>query len=266
MHHLYRHLKFTARYFMHNKICYLLVLSFISFYNVTAQDISIKEIKLRPKPETFNTKDSTIVFPIIMTKSTVVNKKINDKIKEEMLFLEDNKISTTTALTDRISEGLINMSYEITFKKNGILSMNIYSEGCGAHCSSWNTYFNFDLKTGDEISIEDIVDRSKLDSLRKIIFTDKTRALEIYKKEQASSLSQNPTDSSLYTWSIERADECMQALELDNFSLLELSLEIIDQCDFPHAIRSQTPTFELKYSYKSIAGFLKPQFLQRLRR
>lgn len=264
MHHLNKHIKSAARYFMNNKTCYLLILSFVFFYNVTAQDISIKEIKLKPKPETFNTKDSTIVFPVVITKSIAINKKINDKIKEEMFLLEDDKISARTALIDHIGSGLINMSYHITFKRNGILSMTIYSEGCGAYCSSWNTYFNFDLKTGDEITIEDIVDKSKFDSLRKIVFTDKTTALETYRKQQTKLLSQNQDDSAAYTWSVELADECMEVLKLDNFSLSEASLQIMDGCEFPHVIRSQTPTFELKYSYKTIAGFLKPQFLRRL--
>ena len=49
---------------------------------------------------------------------------------------EEDSISTHKALREEINGGLINMSYEVSFRKYGILSMNIYAEGCGTYCSS----------------------------------------------------------------------------------------------------------------------------------
>ena len=59
------------------------------------------------------------------------------------------------------------MSYEVTYKRNGILSMNIFAEGCGAHCSSWYTYFNFDLKTGKTLKLSDLISENRIDSFEK---------------------------------------------------------------------------------------------------
>lgn len=235
------------------------------FFSTTvyAQGVSFKEIRLKPNSKFYKTDKPAIIYPIVVTKNKLIDKSINDKIRKEMI--EDDSdlknVSTKKALINRINEGLINMSYKATFIKNNILSFSIYAEGCGAHCSSWNTYFNFDLNTGKVLTITDLISDNNIDSFRKVVSIDKEKFLLQYKKEMNDSLNNNNTDSIAYKWAIEQVDDnCLKDVQIENFSLSGLYIEIIDPCEFPHAIRALEPTFELKYTYQSLSMFLKPRF------
>jgi hypothetical protein len=237
---------------------YLLILLFASFQSTHAQTVTFKEIKLKPKSEFYTTNESTIIYPLAFTNNKPVDKLINDKIKNEMLG--EDAVTARKALTEQSSEGLVNMSYKVSFKKYGILSITIYAEGCGAHCSSWNTYFNFDLKTGKTISIYDLVAENRIDSFRKIVSADKIKALNKYKEEKRN-YSGNDIDSASIHWAIEQVDDnCIGNIQLEHFSLSETGIEIMDPCEFPHAIRALEPDYALKYSYKDMLPFLKPAF------
>jgi hypothetical protein len=181
-----------------------------------------------------------------------------------MLSPGDDKRSTRHILIDRVSTdglGLINLSYEVTYNTNGLLSMDVYAEGCGAHCSSWNTYFNFDLRTGEKINISDIILEGKADSFRNIVFNDKLKALQQFKIEEIAALKQEHIDSISYNWILEQVDSnCAKSVEIDNFSLFNQNIEIIDLCEFPFMLRSQQPAYELKYAYQFLQPFLKPKF------
>ena len=175
---------------------------------------------------------------------------------------DDEKQSIYKTLDEDIKEyGLSNLSYEVTYKGNGLLSFNIFSEGCGAYCSSRRTYFNFDLKTGKKLSITDLILENKLDSFYKIAFADKVKYLREYKEEELNMLKQGDVDSATYDWALEQVDSnCMKDVKLEDFSFSTLNLEINDSCEFPHAIRSQQPTYELKYTYTFLSAFLTPRF------
>ena len=240
------------------KMKYLLVFISLIFHSVYAQTVTFREIKLKPNPRFYKTKLPTIIYPLVVTNNKAVDKLINSKIKTKML--SEDAISVKQALKEQISVGLINMSYEVTFKKQGILSLNIYGEGCGAHCSSWYTYFNFDLKTGKSLSIYDLIAENRIDSFKKKVFADKIKALNKY-KEQEKNYSGNDIDSVTINWAIEQVNEnCIGNVQLDNFSLSGLTIEIMDPCEFPFAIRSQEPDYELKYSYRFMLSFLNSKF------
>src|SRR5688500_4688990 len=246
---------------------FILLFSFVvcCFYT-NAQLVKIKEIKLRPNHKLFNTKDSTIVYPIIVTKNATVSKRINDEIRLQMIDEAYNEMNTQKALSELINERLTNLFYEVTFKNANILSMKIGAEGYGAY-SSWSySYFNFDLKTGKMLTIDDIVEEKKYQNLETIVHKDKRTALEKYKKEEFELFSRKEIDSTTYRWAIEHVDEnCIEGTALSVFSLSSFGIEFIDPCEFPHILKSQTPIYELKYSYKFMTQFLRPGFRNRLK-
>jgi hypothetical protein len=142
-----------------------------------------------------------------------------------------------------------------------LLSMYIYAEGCGAHCSSWNSYFNFDLRTGKEINITDIILEDKIDSFTSIVLHDKLKAFEQYKIEEITEFKEEHIDSISYNWILEQVDSnCAKSAEIGIFSLSNQMVEIINPCEFPFMLRSQQPSYELKYQYKFLGPFLKPKF------
>lgn len=230
------------------------------------QTVTFEEIRLEPNPKFFNVKYVTIVYPIVVTKNSAVDEMINNEIKTQVLDIEDNNASAAKLLAERIDEGLINLSYEVSFKKNNILSMSITSEGCAAYCSSYDNYFNFDLKTGELIGISTIIDETKIDSLRTLVQKEKRRALDEYKKEEILEVDSVHIDSADYRWIVNYVDEnCLDSIEIGNFSLSDSAIEFMDRCVFPHVIRSQEPVYHLVYSYKFLSEFLKPEFKSRLK-
>lgn len=236
---------------------YLILFSSTAF----AQQVSISEIKLRPKPKFYNTREKTITYPVISTGNRRADALINAQIKEECLSPETENQSLTDALKNKLNEGLTILSWEVTLKSKGILSINIFMEVCTAHLNSWTTYFNFDLKTGKSIRISDLVTAGKTDSLKAIVLRDKLKGIAASKTEILDNLHNGDIDSSTYHWALEQIDDnCTKEASLDQFSLSASSITISDPCELSYAIRALQPGYELKYTFKSIAAFLNPRF------
>lgn len=214
-----------------------LIFAFFLFFSFLSQgqNFVIREIKLKPKSSIYKTDKPTIIYPVIEAKNKSAGKLINDAIKKEVLSPEDNRQSLYSCLKENINEyGLSDLYYEVTFNKKGILSINIFSEGCGAYCSSTTSYFNFDIHTGKEITIKDIFDLNGLDSLRKIVYHDKVKVLNKYKIEEQDELKNNYIDSADYNWIIKEIDSnCIKMLNIERFSLSNSEIVIQDECVFP---------------------------------
>lgn len=168
---------------------YFTVILLVSF-SCYGQNITFREIKLSPGSHYYKTTKKTIIYPIVVTNNKRVDSLINSQIKNEVFSPDDEKQSINKTLVENINDGLINLSYKVSYKKNGLLSFSIFSEGCGAYCSSRETYFNFDLKTGKKLSIIDLIIENKLDSFYNIVFADKVKYLREYKEEELSMLRQ----------------------------------------------------------------------------
>ncbi|MEO8712258.1 MAG: hypothetical protein ABI405_09060 [Parafilimonas sp.] len=240
---------------------YLLTLLFFAHISIYGQSVKLREIRLKPNSKYFNTTEKTIIYPIIVTTNKRADSLINSQIKDDVFEIDEEKRNINEILAEHINDyDLINLSYEITYNNDGLLSFSIFSEGCGAYCSSKETYFNFDIKTGQKITISDLLLTEKLNSFRNIVFADKVKALTQYKIEE-SNLANPNIDSTVVNWALEQVDEnCINSVKIDDFSLSSLNIEINDICEFPHAIRSQEPSYELKYSYLFISHFLRPKF------
>jgi hypothetical protein len=222
---------------------------------------SIKEIRLSPNSKYYNTKELTITFPVVVTNNPQIDKLINTQIKDEMFYPDNIKQSLKAVLDENVNDGLINLSYQITYNNDGLLSFSISAEGCGAHCSSWDTYFNFYLLSGMKVSISDVFLSDKIDSFKKIVQFEKKNSLAKYRLEEKTLFNNNEIDSSTYDWAIAQVDEnCINQVSIESFSFSNNLIEIFDPCEFPHVIRSQEPIIELKYTYNSIKEFLTPKF------
>ncbi|MBI2731025.1 MAG: hypothetical protein HYX40_09780 [Sphingobacteriales bacterium] len=246
------------------KYIFLLPLSFF-FYNAFTQTASFKEIRMRPNPKYYKTSDITIIYPLISTKNSKTDQLINNSIRTAIIGEEDVKGSLKAALLHMSADGTTDLSYEITYNKNWVLSLTIYSQGCGAYCSSSYNYLNFDLKTGKEIEAGDLIIKEKKDSLEKIILAKKTNSLSNYKKEELSMLNNDEIDTATYEWAIQEVDSvCIKEISLQNFVISKNNIEFKSDCDFPHIIKSQEPFLELKFSLVFLKSFLAPVYRQRL--
>lgn len=238
-------------------IVLLLVINQLAF----AQSVKVSAFKQKVVNELFTNNEDTITYPVISAASAAVSKKINAQISAT--FIDSVYINQpfNIGLDSAISHGLINMSYEVTYNQNNVLSLTIDAEGCGAYCTEWNTYFNFDLTNGKAIALSDILKENKKEPFTKLVFNKKKEELAAYKEDLAESLKKKEIDLETYNWALEEVNSnCIKSISLSQFSISATELVVADNCPFPHVIRFIEPTYKLNYTYAELKEFLKPEW------
>ena len=244
---------------------FLLAALLIASFSCYGQSAKFSEIKLKSKSDYYTNSESSIIYPIINSGNKKIDSLINFRVKIDLLFPDDESQDINDVLAEDINDyGLTDLTYKVTYNGYGLLSFIVFIEGCGAYCSSSYIYLNFDLKTGKKLEITDLIKEDKIDSFKQIVFAKKIKTLNQYKMEELNSLKENDIDTATYDWVMKEINSCIEEVNIDNFSLSSSSLEIMDICGFPHAIRSQEPDFELKYDYTFLKKFLRPEFKKKL--
>ena len=232
-------------------------------YAVADAQVKVNEIRLKFGSEYHKAKEPDVIYPVVSTGNNKVDDKINFSIIHE-LTSDDSIKDISKALYFAMNDGLSELDYNITLNTKDILSLRLNAMGCGAYCESYFLYFNFNLKTGDRISINEVID--DVDSFAKIVLGDKLKAINADRKEKDSLLAANVIDTSTYKFVMDYVSEhCMKEVRIDKFLLYKTFLEIIDPCQFPHAVQALQPLYELKYSYKKIKRLLDPIFAEKIR-
>ncbi|MEO7522482.1 MAG: hypothetical protein ABIT58_00230 [Ferruginibacter sp.] len=242
----------------------LLLIIFFAYVPTYGQNFSIKEIKMRPDKKFYSGKDTTIIYPVFTTSNPTINKLINNAIEKAVFQLIDPHKSLHQKLKEFLEDGMVTLNYKVTFKKNGLLSLDVYIEGCGAYCEGHSEYLNFDLRNGKKITTFDLIEVSKLDSFKRFIYNNIKESLIQYKNVDLKTLILEDVDPSTYFFAIESMEYCLINIKFDEFSITSNGIEFVSICPFPHAIRAYGPGDNYPYEYKSIEGFLKPEFRRRI--
>ena len=126
-----------------------------------------------------------IYKPIIKMKDKVVEKKINKKIEDTInqyekrildLSEKDNEFNKVNGLD--IKQYILNINNTIHYNDDDILSMTleVYTYMGGAHGSTMDIPFNFDVKTGNRGVLEDFLGNNE--NYNKIIIDNIRRAVD----------------------------------------------------------------------------------------
>ena len=100
-------------------------------------------------------------FPIIKTGNKEIDSLINFDLKNKFTSNEYPTDSIDSTLIKWADDQIIDIDFKVTYNKNGILSINISAEGCGAYCSYWTEYFNYSTVTGKTLDFSEIIDTTK---------------------------------------------------------------------------------------------------------
>lgn len=195
-------------------------------------------------------------FPIIRVENERVSKVINEDLKERFFGSEYSEFPIEKTIIEWGDENITYLDFEITYNKNGILSLNISTEGCGAYCTNWTAYYNYSTITGDFFMPEDIIKISEIKD--KINGNKKSQFLKA--KQELDELFAEPNsglDKEQYDWALREYKSCEEAFEITEIALYKDYLEIIYNCHLPRAIRNLEPQIELKYNYQDISDYLK---------
>ena len=240
------------------RILSYLVFNFL-FIGMHAQ-VTVEEIKLVPESEFHKSKNATVIYPVITTRKKDVDHKINQRIISEVSGSDSTK-NIREILMLQMEEGLRSLDYKITLHTKQVLSIKITGLGCGAHCSSWQHNFNFNVATGELFTIEDVITKSEIDNFTLMVSRDKMKALKQHRLQMDSLLSKRAIDSATHEFVIEyMTANCSHESNPEIFLLTEEGIQIFAACEFPNVAKALEPIIELKYSYKEMKKFINPAF------
>ena len=193
-------------------------------------DFSVTMLEFHGKiPGVEKPTNTDIVMPFVLGTDPRVEANINDA-----LFTGQLEVAAPRHPGKFLSEadgikidGLASQAFTTLRNDERILSIEFTGEGCGAYCEGFTTHYNFDLQTGRQLSLDDLVTargqqaiarklaEAKRDAYRTMI--DKLNA-EL-KQERASKVK---TERDMGDETQERIDFNKDCLDRANSALAEL--------------------------------------------
>jgi hypothetical protein len=221
------------------------------------QEVQIDTLRLEKSERFKDIQSDKMNFPIIFTGNKEIDSLINTDLKNRFT---DNEYPTDTldsALIKWAGDQIVFLDFQVTYNRNGILSINISAEGCGAYCTSWTDYFNYSTSNGKWLNISDVIDntiefKTRVHKDKKEQYAEQKLQLKKMLNDQDSGL-----DESTYEWALENYEDCEKNSDSESFAIYQDRLEIIEDCYLPNAIKNLTPIIELKYKFSEIGEVLK---------
>ena len=224
--------------------------------NTLGQKVTVDTLFVSRKEKFSNSQGENLKYPIIRTGNQNIDKVINRDMKVRFTRYDNQDISLDSAFSNW-TEKIIFLDFEVTYLKNGLISLNINSEGCGAYCSNWTDYFTYNYTTGEYLTINRIIDTTG--EFRGLVITDKDKQYERKSLELKEILTDDDGDfeKDTYDMVIEYYKDCSSTFQFNSFALHDDYLEIIETCFLPNVIKSMRPLIELKYKYTDIKKYLR---------
>jgi hypothetical protein len=240
----------------------IIILLTLSSVNIYSQAVTIDTLYLEGSKKHGGIFTDKLMYPIVRTsKSYLIDSLINYDIRNKLTYGDYADVPLKECLNLLVDDQLVYLGFEVLYNKNGVLSLRIDGEGCGAYCTNFSRYCNYFIETGKIIEIINIVDTNS--TFKDLVYADKNEQYNLQKIELKERLTEPVIgfDKASYNSIIEYYYDCEQRLNLENFLITEDYLEIIEECSLPNVIKSMTPIIDLKYNYKDIEQYLLFDFL-----
>lgn len=244
---------------------YVLIIFLVFPFITNAQSASFQNIYLTEKIS--NGVDTVITYPVIILKNKVAANKINETIKRRLFWDEGDNLKSTTFLLSRDkSERDLSVSYEIEFNRNGFLSIELFEEAVAAYPTSWTEYFNFDLNTGKELALGQLILPEKYEEFKQEVFRRKKDSLLLYLKETKQRLESGDISQDIYEEDTAMISQngCLDSVSLSFLHISDSFIQVHDDCFFPHAMIAEEPYYELIFDFIFLKEFIKPEIFKKL--
>ncbi|WP_336285062.1 hypothetical protein [Citrobacter arsenatis] len=124
--------------------------------------------------------------------SPQVAKRINDYIFASFInqLPGNNPQTTVNQFAKSERNPTANINYTVEYRDANALTLNMFVEGCGAYCESYNVPISFDLASGAAITLNDLFSRSTMAELNTRIRKDIRSQIDTFvaaQKEGADS-------------------------------------------------------------------------------
>ncbi|MEY4927303.1 MAG: hypothetical protein RI894_1739 [Bacteroidota bacterium] len=218
----------------------------------------------------------TFRFPIIVLESAATAADINSELMEEVidrLFETNMPLVRSMNLSDALTElaknscsngncSVTGLDYKVLYNKNGLLSIKLTFENSQNRLLEKEFYFNFDLKTGARLEIQDIVKPSQMSALmshfrqnvalRNDIVVAKILNHDNFKNDATAQ---------------KRVSDCLEKASkpiLRDFAFTEKGLTLVTDYQTFVDILQAKPKDDFLYDYKFVRFFLNPAISQAL--
>lgn len=236
------------------------ILTIILFFTGTivfGQNVRIDTLRLEKSDQFKDIEPDKMNFPIIRSGNKEIDSLINYDLKNRFTRNEYPTEGIDSTLLKWAGDQINFLDFQVTYNQNGILSINVSAEGCGAYCTSWTDYFNYSTSNGEWLIISDVIDnvaefKSTVDKDRREQYAEQKQLLKEMLNDKDSEL-----DESTYKWALENYNDCERNSNLESFAIYSDRLEIVEHCYLPNAIKNLTPIIELKYEFLEIVEELK---------
>ena len=224
---------------------------------VIGQSIQVDTFRLEKSDRFKDIQSEKMNFPVIITGNKEIDSLINTDLKNRFTDNQYPMYGLDSTLIKWAADQIVFLDFQVTYNQNGILSVNISAEGCGAYCTGWTDYFNYSTLNGHWFDISDVIKspikfKDRVNKDKEEQFAEQKQYLREMLNETDSGL-----DKSTYDWAIESYKNCERKTDLESFSIFPDRLEIIEDCNLPNAIKNLKPSIELKYNFTEIGEVLK---------
>ncbi len=194
--------------------------------------------------------DSIIALPKIKLSNKAIEQKINAHFTVENISgysLQEVKEQKEKFKQDSLPFGLTDLTFDVNYNKDCLLSLTFAIGTCGAYPSSYSTYYNFDLTTGDSITNEKLLRPDKINEL--VQYCDK-----ILQQRISDAKKQDNCDD-MITEQLEGKKFTKESLA--NFFITEDDFVFVYFFGFPHVILGAEPDGQIKISKAEMKKYLR---------
>lgn len=241
---------------MHLKIAIFIIFQivFSVLSKINSQTAKVDFITL---DSTINNSKFYISYPVIFSGDLLIDSTINqslvNNISQSSNTVEDEFIEMMNSFHS------FEINHEITYNKNGILSILYSIYICSGNCDYTQLPIVYSLDNGKKLKINSILDTSLhqnvlkkeinkqyQENINRIILLDK----------QCNTCSES--EHEFYDqYLIPKYKNCMSDFKLDEFCIYNNEITFFSDCFFSYAEKQYRPDLDFSFSFEEIKAYLK---------
>jgi len=198
-------------------------------------------------------------FPFVHAANKDVGIKINAYLQQVIL---DNKTietrpdklfrQTRYINNDSIHQsGYSMINYKLGVNNTKLLSIEFEIESTGAYSTYYNQYYNFDSRTGEVVTLKDIISRRGRDSLSNYLEKERKKRISAFIKE-------NYEDSEDSTFIKETYAGCLEKGDVEKIFIKQHSIIFYKEYCFPHVARPYDMNLDIVLNFSFLKKYFTP--------
>jgi hypothetical protein len=175
------------------------------------------------------------------------------------------KAGTETSLEEWRAEfqdswWLVEIDYEVTYNRHGILCLTYRIDGMGAYPNTSTADLAADLQTGRRLTAKDLFKPAALEELAAKVDRLRSAAVEKATQENRAYLEGNQMTEEDLMGTMDQAVKSRFGVEnLDRFRLDDKGVTFVYDFEFPHVNEAFEPSGEFFVSYEELRPYINPE-------